>query len=46
MSKPTKVPVAHMVLGDLTNVTLRDQIREVPKAVEVKHKEPTTKQLI
>jgi phage protein D len=40
------VPVANMVLGDLANVTLRDQIREVPKAVEVKHKEPATKQLI
>jgi phage protein D len=40
------VPVANMVLGDLANVTLRDQIREVPKAVEIKHKEPATKQLI
>jgi phage protein D len=40
------VPVAKMVLGDLANVTLRDQIREVPKAVEVKHKEPATKKLI
>lgn len=37
------VPVASLVLGDLANVTLRDQIREVPKAVEVKHKEPATK---
>ncbi|OLF53807.1 phage late control D family protein [Pseudomonas chlororaphis] len=39
-------PVASLVLGDLANVTLRDQIREVPKAVEVKHKEPATKKLI
>lgn len=40
------VPVTSLVLGDLANVTLRDQIREVPKAVEVKHKEPATKKLI
>lgn len=40
------VPVASLALQDLANVRLRDQITVVPKAVEVKHKDPATKQLI
>lgn len=39
-------PVATHVLQDLANVNLRDQIRDVPKAVEVKHKDPARKKLI
>ncbi|WP_248915869.1 phage late control D family protein [Pseudomonas moorei] len=40
------VPVASLVLKDLASVRLRDQITVVPKAVEVKHKDPAKKQLI
>ena len=40
------VPVASLVLSDLGNVRLRDQITVVPKAVQVKHKDPAKKQLI
>ncbi|WP_122300369.1 contractile injection system protein, VgrG/Pvc8 family [Pseudomonas syringae] len=39
-------PVANLVLQDLANVHLRDQIREVPKAIEVKHKDPVEKRLV
>ncbi|WPN60428.1 phage late control D family protein [Pseudomonas sp. P9_31] len=39
-------PVATHVLQDLSNVRLRDQIRDVPKAIEVKHKDPAKKKLV
>jgi phage protein D len=39
-------PVATLVLKDLSKVNLRDQIKSVPQAVEVKHKDPAQKQLI
>lgn len=39
-------PVATYTLGDLASVSLRDQIRQVPKAVEVKHKDPAKKALV
>ncbi|KAA0972784.1 phage late control D family protein [Pseudomonas sp. ANT_H12B] len=39
-------PVATLVLQDLSNVNLRDQIKNVPQAVEVKHKDPATKTLV
>ncbi len=39
-------PVATQVLGDLANVNLRDQIRDIPKAVKVKHKDPAQKKLV
>jgi phage protein D len=39
-------PVATQVLQDLASVRLRDTIKSVPQAVEVKHKEPAKKQLI
>jgi phage protein D len=39
-------PVATLVLQDLSNVNLRDQIKSVPQAIEVKHKEPAKKKLI
>lgn len=39
-------PVVSLLLKDLGNVRLRDQITQVPKAVEVKHKDPVQKQLI
>lgn len=40
------VPVANILLTDLSGVRLRDQITIVPKAIEVKHKDPAKKQLI
>lgn len=40
------VPVASLVLKDLSSVRLRDQITVVPKAVEVRHKDPIKKRLI
>ncbi|MGF6098903.1 phage late control D family protein [Pseudomonas sp. 18175] len=40
------VAVATHVLQDLANVQVRDQIKDVPKAVEVKHKDPVKKGLI
>lgn len=40
------VPVVTHVLQDLANVNLIDQIKDVPKAVEVKHKDPVKKGLI
>jgi hypothetical protein len=39
-------PVATVTLGELSGVRLRDQIKQVPKAAEVKHKDPATKKLI
>ena len=39
-------PVATHRLTDLANINLRDQIKTVPKAIEIKHKDPTKKQLI
>ncbi|MFL1515311.1 phage late control D family protein [Pseudomonas prosekii] len=39
-------PVATHLLADLANIHLRDQIRTIPKAVQVKHKDPAKKQLI
>lgn len=39
-------PVATQLLQDQANVHLRDKIKDVPKAVEVKHKDPVKKQLI
>jgi phage protein D len=39
-------PVASHVLQDLADVHLRDQIKDIPKAVEVKHKDPVKKGLI
>lgn len=39
-------PVGSLVLQELTSVRLRDQITVVPKAIEVKHKDPVKKQLI
>lgn len=39
-------PVATHRLSDLTNIHLRDQIKTIPKAVEVKHKDPVKKQLV
>ena len=38
--------VATLVLQDLSNVNLRDQIKNVPQAVEIKHKDPATKTLV
>ena len=40
------VPVANILLTDLSGVRLRDQITIVPKAIEVKHKDPVQKKLI
>ena len=40
------VPVASLTLKDLSSVRIRDQITVVPKAVEVKHKDPAKKRLI
>ncbi|WP_416739213.1 phage late control D family protein [Pseudomonas sp. NFX71] len=39
-------PVATLHLQDLNQVNLRDQIKNVPQAAEVKHKDPATKQLV
>jgi len=39
-------PVATLVLQDLSRVNLRDQIKSVPQAIEVKHKDPAKKKLI
>ncbi|MHC8349199.1 phage late control D family protein [Pseudomonas sp. RT4P38] len=39
-------PVATLVLQDLSNVNLRDQIKSVPQAIELKHKDPATKALV
>lgn len=39
-------PVATLVLQDLSRVNLRDQIKTVPQAVALKHKDPASKQLI
>ncbi|WP_405119227.1 phage late control D family protein [Pseudomonas leptonychotis] len=39
-------PVATVAFAELSNVRLRDQIKQVPKKVEVKHKDPATKKLI
>ncbi|MDU9028691.1 phage late control D family protein [Pseudomonas mediterranea] len=39
-------PVATLVLQDLSHVNLRDQIKTVPQSVELKHKDPSNKQLI
>lgn len=39
-------PVATHRLTDLANINLRDQIKTVPKAIEIKHKDPAKKQLI
>lgn len=39
-------PVGLLALTALSNVRIRDQLREVPKAVEVKHKDPASKKLI
>lgn len=39
-------PVATQLLQDQASVHLRDIIKDVPKAVEVKHKDPVKKQLI
>lgn len=39
-------PVARVALGELREVRLRDQIKQVPKAAEVKHKDPVQKKLI
>lgn len=40
------VPVAMLKLGELSSVSLRDQIRTVPKAVKVRHHNPAKKQLV
>ncbi|MFG8081222.1 phage late control D family protein [Pseudomonas aeruginosa] len=39
-------PIGSLALTQLTNVRIRDQLREVPRAVEVKHQEPAKKQLV
>lgn len=39
-------PVATLTLKELSNGTFRDQIKQVPKAAEVKHKDPATKKLV
>lgn len=39
-------PVATLALKDLSNVSLRDQIRTVPQRVEVKHRDPSKKALV
>ncbi|WP_030132022.1 phage late control D family protein [Pseudomonas sp. QTF5] len=39
-------PVATLILQDLSHVNLRDQIRTVPQAIELKHKDPANKQLL
>jgi phage protein D len=39
-------PVATLQLHDLSSVNLRDQIKTVPQAIQVKHKDPANKQLI
>ncbi len=39
-------PVATHRLTDLANIHLRDQIKTLPKAIEIKHKDPVKKQLI
>ncbi|QZD72861.1 phage late control D family protein [Pseudomonas sp. 3-2] len=39
-------PVATHHLSDLANIHLRDQIKTLPKTIELKHKDPAKKQLI
>jgi phage protein D len=39
-------PVATHNLSDLASIHLRDQIKTVPKTIEIKHKDPAKKQLI
>ncbi|MBV4551701.1 late control protein D [Pseudomonas sp. SWRI102] len=39
-------PVATLILQDLSRVNLRDQIKDVPQAIELKHQDPASKQLI
>ncbi|HGL5374066.1 TPA: phage late control D family protein [Citrobacter farmeri] len=39
-------PVGSLRLSQLANVRLREQLREVPKAVDVKHKDPAKKKLV
>lgn len=39
-------PVASFALGDLSRISLQDQIKDIPQAVEVKHKDPKKKKLI
>lgn len=39
-------PVASFSLKDLEDYRFRDQIRQVPKAVQVKHRDPAKKQLV
>lgn len=39
-------PVAALKLGELSGISLRDQIRTVPKAVKVRHHNPAKKQLV
>jgi phage protein D len=39
-------PVATFTLGDLSRVSLQDQIKDIPQAVEVKHKDPAKKKLV
>lgn len=38
-------PVTTLILQDLSNVNLRDQIKNVPHAIELKHQDPATKKL-
>ncbi|POG02229.1 late control protein D [Pseudomonas putida] len=40
------VPVTSLALTELASVHVRDQIKAVPKKVQVKHKDPAKKQLI
>jgi phage protein D len=39
-------PVATHHLTDLANIHLRDQIKTLPKAIQIQHKDPAKKQLI
>ncbi|MCU1718673.1 phage late control D family protein [Pseudomonas sp. 5P_3.1_Bac2] len=40
------VPVAEVAINELRSASFRDQIKQVPKAAEVKHKDPASKQLV
>ncbi len=39
-------PVATFTLGDLSRINLQDQIKDIPQAIEVKHKDPAKKKLV
>lgn len=39
-------PMTSLRLGELSSVSLRDQVRTVPKAVKIRHHDPAKKQLV